>query len=229
METIREYRDDCLIITDLGASYTSEIDSLGNDAVILDHHTIHDAEIRHAVYINPHIYGIDGTVSACASSMALLFAVTLNERNWDLSPVAFAGIVGDKQHIGGLTGINDYLFREASRRGYVSKTPGSFIPQGDLASELFANPEPYIVGVTDDRDGTERLLRDVGVPAGARGDQLDEDTQQKLSALIASRLIAQGVTANKLSETLRERFHFKGMDVDGERFAVLLDTCGRND
>lgn len=195
--------------------------------MVLDHHTLGCTETERAVYANPLLCGIDGTRSACASSLALLFAVTLNKRNWDLAPVAFAGIVGDKQHLGGLTGLNKYLYAEASARGYVTKRPGSFVPSGDLSSELFANPDPYIIGVTDDTDGTEAILRDVGAPPGAKGETLDPAVASKLSALIASRLITQGVSTDKMSEALRERFALKGMDMDAERFAAVLDICGR--
>ena len=202
---------------------------MGCDAVILDHHTLGDTDTERAVYANPLLYGMDGTRSGCASSLALLFAVTLNQRNWDLAPVAFAGIVGDKQHLGGLTGLNVYLYEEASKRGYVSKHPGSYVPLGDLSSELFANPDPYIIGITDDPDGTEALLRDIGAPPGARGETLDEATTSKLSAVIASRLISQGVSSHKMSEALRERFSFKDIPMDAERFSAVIDVCGRND
>lgn len=202
---------------------------MGCDAVVLDHHTLGETETERAVYANPLLYGIDGTRSACASSLALMFAVTLNERNWDLAPVAFAGIVGDKQHLGGLTGLNVHLYEGASRRGYVTKHPGSYVPSGDLSSELYANPDPYIIGITDDSDGTEALLRDIGAPPGARGETLDEATSSKLSAIIASRLISQGVSSHKMAEALRERFRLKGMNMDAERFSAVIDVCGRND
>ena len=40
MDIIRSTRSDCIIITDLGASYIEQLDAMKNDIVVLDHHTI---------------------------------------------------------------------------------------------------------------------------------------------------------------------------------------------
>ncbi|MBQ7621023.1 MAG: DHH family phosphoesterase, partial [Candidatus Methanomethylophilaceae archaeon] len=96
MDIIRSTKADCIIITDLGASYIDQLDAMKQDIVVLDHHTI-ISEAQRICYANPHLYGIDGMTSGCGATMALLFSVTMNERNWGLVQVAFAGIAGDRQ------------------------------------------------------------------------------------------------------------------------------------
>ena len=136
MQTIESADDPCILVTDLGASYVKRFDAMSCDVVILDHHTVGDLAKR-VCYANPHLYGIDGMTSGCGASMAFLFAITLSERNWDLAPLAVTGMAGDRQHINGLTGINTYIFDEASKRGLVKALPGSLIPVGTLMNELF--------------------------------------------------------------------------------------------
>ena len=62
METIRHTKADCMIITDLGASYIDKLDEMSCDIVVLDHHTV-ISEAKSVCYANPHLYGIDGMVA----------------------------------------------------------------------------------------------------------------------------------------------------------------------
>ena len=134
MDIIRGTKADCMVITDLGASYIDQFDEMDCDIVVLDHHTI-ISEAKRICYGNPHLYGIDGMTSGCGATMALLFAVTLNEDNWDLVQIAFAGIAGDRQHINGLSGLNVTLLEEGTKRGFIEEMPGSLVPAGDLMTE----------------------------------------------------------------------------------------------
>ena len=48
MQEIRECKYDCILLTDLGASYIPELEALGKDVIVLDHHTIQsDSRIQH--------------------------------------------------------------------------------------------------------------------------------------------------------------------------------------
>ena len=185
MNVIRATKADCIIISDLGASYIDQLDEMDMPVVVLDHHTI-ISEAKRVVYANPHLYGIDGMTSGCGATMCLLFAVTLDERNWDLVQVAFAGIAGDRQHINGVSGLNVYLLEEGEKRGFIKRSPGSLIPSGNLMSRLFLDTDPYIRGVSGDVEGVARLLEDAGIPNDKSYSDLDEEEKRRLASLIAS-------------------------------------------
>jgi len=229
METVRNDKPPFFIMTDLGASYIDQLDSLGCDGVVLDHHTLGVTETKTITYANPHLYGIDGMTSGCGATMAFLFAVTLDERNWDLAPVAFAGMIGDRQHLKGMTGLNEYVFENAKAKGLVRDTPGSFIPYGDLSTELFTCTDPYICGVTGNPDGVIDLLDELDIKAGATYDTLTDEERQKLSSVIAARLIKQGVSRDKLDETVVTRYILPTWRTDARALSGILDACGRND
>ncbi len=229
METIRQDDEDCIIITDLGASYVDQIDALRGEAVILDHHTLGVTETKKAVYANPHLYGIDGMTSGCGATMSFLFAITFDERNWDLAPIAFAGMIGDRQHLKGMLGLNEFVFEGAKKRGLVQDVPGSFIPYGDLSTELFNCTDPYICGITGNPDGVMGLLEEVDLKISSTYDSLTEEERQKLSSIIAARLIKQGVSRDKLEECVVTRYMLPTRNTDARVLAGILDACGRND
>ena len=98
--------------------------------------------------------------AACGASMAMLFSAVYDKDNWDLVQIAFAGIVGDKQHQRGLEGINGHLFNEGNKRGHVTRAEGHLIPPGPLMSSLFLSVDPYIRGVSGNAEGVSALLGD---------------------------------------------------------------------
>ena len=160
MEIIRNTPAECIVISDLGASYIRELDAMERDIVVLDHHTIVDKAER-ICYANPHLYGIDGMTSGCGATMAFLFAITLSEKNWDLVQVAFGGIAGDRQHINGILGLNVYLLEEGVKRGLVEVMDGSSYLT-DLSRIVHVH-RPLHPGVAAANEGVTKLLDDAGI------------------------------------------------------------------
>ena len=227
MGIISRTKADCMIISDLGASYIDQLDELDSEIVVLDHHTV-ISEAKKVCYANPHLYGIDGMTSGCGATMSLLFAITLDEGNWDLVQLAFAGIAGDRQHINGLSGLNTYLLEQGVERGFIEEVPGSLIPAGDLMTELFLVTDPYIRGVSGNAEGVSKILEDAGIKHGKSFMDLTEEEKRKLSSLIAVKLTEQGVQLSSMNEVARDRYFLKGMNMDAEVLSSILNGCGRS-
>ncbi len=227
MDVIRNTKADCIIISDLGAYYVNQFDEMDKDIVVLDHHTIM-GEAKRICYANPHLYGIDGMTSGCGATMCQLFAVAMDEKNWDLVQIAFAGIAGDRQHINGLSGLNTYLLEEGVKRGYIEKITGSLIPSGDLMSELYVCTDPYIRGVSGSVEGVAKLMSDAGIANGKTFMDLTEEERRKLSSLIAIKLTDQGVLLDSMEEIARDRYYLKEMKIDAELLSSILNNCGRS-
>lgn len=227
MNVIRSTKADCIIISDLGASYIDQLDEMDVPIVVLDHHTI-ISEAKRVIYANPHLYGIDGMTSGCGATMCLLFAVALSDRNWDLVQIAFAGIAGDRQHIHGVSGLNTYLLDEGTKRGYVTRVPGSLIPSGNLMTRLFLNTDLYIRGVSGSVEGVAGILEDAGISNEKSYSDLTEEERRRLSSLIAIKLTEQGVLLDSMNEIARDRYILKDWDMDAEHLSALLNSCGRS-
>ena len=226
MQTIRECDHDCIILTDLGASYIAELEALDKDVIVLDHHTVQKDSDR-ICYANPHLVDIDGSFGACGATMAFLFGVSMDENNWDLVQIAFAGIAGDKQHVKGITGLNEYLLSEGVKRGFITTSEGSLIPPGPISRALYYSTEPYIRGITGDQAAVDRLLRDARIPADKTSMDFTDDEKRRLSSMIAVKLTQQGVSVDAMTELSRTRYYLKDWNMDAESMAELLDACGR--
>ncbi len=228
MEVIEKTASECILVTDLGASYIERLAEIDCDVIVLDHHTV-GATSEKVIYANPHLFGVDGMTSGCGATMAFLFAITLDERNWDLAPLAVAGMVGDRQHLNGISGFNTFVMKGAEERGLVEEMPGSMIPVGNLRRELLISTDPYIRGVSGNPEGVSALLKDAGIPEDKNSRDLTPEENTKLSSLIAVKLIEQGVSREKLEEMARTRYYLTGWHMDAEGLSSLLNSCGRQD
>lgn len=226
MDIIRKTSSECIIITDLGASYIEQLDALECDVIVLDHHTI-EQQAKRICYANPHLYGIDGMTSGCGATMAFLFSIAMDKKNWDLVQVAFAGITGDRQTINGLKGLNIYLYEGALERGYIKAMEGSLIPLGQLISELYLSTDPYLNGISGNPDGVGELLDSAGIGREKHSRDLTENERRKLSSLIALKLIEQGTSMQTMSELSRTKYHLKDWNMDAEALGSILNGCGR--
>lgn len=226
MEIIRNTPAECIIISDLGASYIEKLDAMDCDIVVLDHHTV-EQQAKRICYANPHLYGIDGMTSGCGATMAFLFSITMDKKNWDLVQVAFAGIAGDRQHINGMKGLNIYLYEGGLERGYINVLEGSLIPPGQLTSELYLSTDPYVVGVSGDAEGVADLLDSTRIGREKYYKDLTDDEKRRLSSAIALKLIEQGTSTATIFELSRTRYHLKDWDMDAETLGSLLNGCGR--
>jgi len=226
MAVIAGTKTECVLVTDLGASFIPQLEALPCDVIVLDHHTL-GVQAQRICYANPHLYGIDGMNAGCGATMAFLFAITLDERNWDLAPVALAGVAGDRQHLAGMKGLNVFLLEGAVQRKLVQLLPGSLIPVGSLASALYMNTDPYIRGVSGSSDGTAQFLAAAGIPDNKEAQDLSDDERMRLSSLIAVKLIAQHTSQEKLEEAARTRYYLPAWHTDAETLADMLNACGR--
>lgn len=216
-----------MLFSDMGSSHLETLDGLECKVIVLDHHSP-QRDSEKIVHVNPHLAGIDGMTSASASAVCMLLAVNMDERNWDLLPIAFAGIAGDRQAIRGLSGLNQWLFEEGKKRGVVEVRPGSMLPEGPLLAGLVGSTDPYVIGVSGSPEGAKALLADAGIPEDADADKLDMASRMKLSSLLALKLTAQGTPVSTLDEVVHERYYFPRWRMSADTFAGLLNACGRS-
>ena len=219
---------DCILMADIGASYINRLEGFGKDVIVLDHHKS-DMDSDIVVYANPHLYGIDGMSEGCGSTLSFLLAITIDDNNWDLVQLAFAGIAGDRQHIAGLKGLNAAIIDDAVAKGFVTTVEGSLIPLGPLSSSLFVTTDPYIRGVSGSIPSVQNLLKEARIRNDAAFKDLTEEERYRLSSLIAIKLLKQKVSVRTLNETARTRYVLKDWNMDAEALADILNSCGRSD
>lgn len=169
-----------VVFCDMGSADPELLESL-EDFAVIDHHRPH-GELS-SPHINPHLVGIDGAFQLSASCLAYLVSRQMGE-NFDLSALAIAGAIGDKQQ---LKGGNREILEEGLREGVLRVSKGLRIGSGDLKELLFLSHEPYLDGIGGDERGVEEFLKRIGL-SGKRYEELNEEEIKRLTSAVILRL-----------------------------------------
>ncbi len=233
-------------IADLGSGYISEFTKDG--LVITDHH-VPDAKwkngqtlldnFRKVAHVNPHNYGVDGSLDACGSSMTYFVSKAIDPANTDLAFMAVVGSCGDLQdrQESCLTGLNRMVLDDAVSSGVVDIETDIRLfgrESRPLVQFLQYSSDPEIPGLSNDNVACSRFYSglDISLKNGSKlrvWDDLSEDEKKRATDSILSlvsdtdrkRLYGEVYTLPKFS---RE----SGLH-DAKEFATALNSCGRYD
>ena len=147
-----------IIFLDMGSGQIDGLESLDAKVVALDHHKP-IRKSKKVIQVNPHFHGMDGMVEACGASLSLLLSVVMDEANWDLSPIALAGVVGDRQHMGGMKGLNQQILELAVERKHVTVQRGLNLTGTTVLDTISNSVDPYFVGLSGREEKRDRVPR----------------------------------------------------------------------
>jgi len=94
------------VYTDIGAGHVNKIAEVNvgkNLTIILDHHHTERSKDSSVQNLSPELYGISGEREASASTIAYLFARTMDERNVESAHLA---VIGSAEIPGPVSGLN---------------------------------------------------------------------------------------------------------------------------
>src|SRR3989304_9822265 len=131
VKRINEEANELVIMSDMGSGQLDVVEKIGCPSIVLDHH----APLRDSttvVHVNPSMFGVDGTRQVSGSTTTWLFALALDERNWDLAGGARAGAAVGSEHSAGFTGLNAALLEEAVARNVLSPRRGPALPAAPI-------------------------------------------------------------------------------------------------
>ncbi|MEM1558305.1 MAG: hypothetical protein QXG12_06910, partial [Thermoproteota archaeon] len=114
------------VFTDIGSAHIRKIEGLVEEdsiAVIIDHHDTEPAVKGNVFNINPELYGYMGEKDASASTVAYLFAKTVDE---ELSKLAYLAVVGSVEVPGEPSGLNKLALDDALMENVVEKSGREF-------------------------------------------------------------------------------------------------------
>ena len=197
--------NELVIMSDMGSGQLDRVEGLPCPAIVLDHHApLRDSE--KVVHVNPALFGIDGTREACGSTTTWLFALALDDRNWDLAGVAMAGAIGDMQHLGGFAGLNAALFEEAVARNVLSRERGLALISGPVEEALTRCIIPYFVGISGRPEGARRLLGELTIDPQVPVGELVPDERRRLTSVLATIALKQGADAESVEALVKEKY-----------------------
>ena len=243
IDSLKQDSRDFHIVTDLGGGFANNLDqALGEEWIVLDHHQISETEHENPRVINAWKYGIDGGTEICAGGMAFLAAMSLDEKNSDLSAVAVVAALGDRQDQGerkSFTGKNFEISNTAKELGLLDIDLDLLLVGREtrpLPDALAFTSQPFIEGLTWNRDTCLSLLNSSGIQLKDGGRwrvpaELNEDEKRKVIEEITKFTSGKNAT-DIMSELIGYTYTFPREDRrsflrDGREFSTMLNSCGR--
>jgi len=228
LERVSKEKNELIIFSDMGSGQIETIEQLNCKAIIIDHHQYLNSETSTDVLqINANLCGINGNYEACGASLSYSVAKALNSRNEDLAPLAIAGATGDKQYIGGIRGYNKTVLDEALEKGFLKPNFGMKLYGDSLFDALYYSIDPYYKGLSGNKEGINELLGRLNLDEAVKIEELDDSQKRKLHSFLILKLIKNGCEKNILDTVIRKRYHSSMIQCELERFADLLDACGK--
>lgn len=214
------------IFLDMGSSRLESLRKLFGEVIILDHHSaLQDCE--EPLLINPNFFGMDGTYDICASSLAFMFAIVINEDNWDLSALALAGCIGDKQHMDGLRGFNSYMVDESKKKGMVEEKKRLKLSGGKLKKALVEGLDPFIRDMSGKEDKVLEFLKKIKLDPIIEIENLNERQKRLLASAIIVKLLAQKVRPETAEGFVTKKYWLPGWDLYASDLSNYVNSCGR--
>src|SRR5579859_3158361 len=221
-----------VIVTDTGASWPESYAAHRFPVLVLDHDTYPGCPTppscpAHVAFVNPLDWGVDGMGEMCASTLAWLFTIFLDPKNWDNVPWALSGAIHDRQHVGGFRGLNETLVREAIHRQLLTVRKELVLRGATVSAGLSASIDPYFVGLSGRSDASTEFVRRLGIPPDRTLEALEPSERERLATALAARLAQQGARPEFCERVLTERWSFPGETVDAEELSQLQNAAGR--
>jgi single-stranded-DNA-specific exonuclease len=227
---LAEEQNELIIFSDMGSGQIETIEKLNTKVIILDHHQfIRPSKTNDIIQINANALGINGNYEACGATLSYRFATTLNTENKILAPIALAGAIGDKQHIGGIKGFNQQILETALKDKLLTTRIGSKLYGKNIYDALYYSIDPFYKNLSGNDPEIKRLLKLLSLPEDTSLDSLSEDTVKKINSLLLIQLLEAEVQPTIIDIVFRTRYYAPILHCELERFADLLDACGKND
>lgn len=239
LQSIADSNFDLTVFTDLGSGMLDQIDNLGINAVISDHHS---TSVDCPNHLNPHVFHINGAYEISGSSTTFLLACAMGN-NTDLADLAIVGAVGDLQHVkhGQLTGINRQIVDLGKHNGTIH-CQRDLMLFGKQTRPIFKmlqySSDPYLPGLTGNEDACIGFLRDLGVrfhgEKWLRWIDMNREEKQNIVSALVQYSISTGISGDKIQRLVGEVYTLlkerEGTETrDASEYSTLLNATARYD
>ncbi len=221
-----------LITSDLGSGQADLLEPIadaGSLVVILDHHVpVSRRDDARFFQVNGHLHGLDGTLELCGASTSFLFALALDSANFDLVPLAVAGAIGDRQHVGGFRGAIKRIVEAGEKGGHFRVVKGLNLDGEDVLDALVRANDPFLPGITGDEAEAGRLLRELGVRPDTRVSDIPPLSARALASRLVTLLLEHHVEPLYAEEVTTERVVLNGGVPTAKDLQALVNSAGRS-
>jgi single-stranded DNA-specific DHH superfamily exonuclease len=216
------------IFCDMGSSQLEPLSNLKGNVIILDHHMAL-SDSKEPLLINTNAHKIPGTDEMCASSLAFLFSIVLNENNWDLAALALAGCIGDKQHLNGFLGFNAFMVKRAQELDIIEPKDTVKLDTGMIKKSLFEGLDPFIKGMSGREEKVSEFLNNLNLDPEIKVEDLDDGQMRILSSAIIVKLLAQGTRVERAEDFITTKYWLPSWTLYATDLSNYINSAGRMD
>jgi len=214
----------CYLLVDMGSSLIDLLSSYKN-VIVLDHHPV--AGEGDIIHINPHLCGMDGSRDACGATLSYLLSIYIDEKNVSLYPIYLAGVIGDKQDIGGYTGLNRIIYDNILKN---SDKISDLKMDGHNVKDMIVNSiEPFFLDLTGKEENVEKFLRDAGINGEMRFIDLKDDEKVRLVSLLTLRLLKLNIDPEYVKDIVTEKIFLREFGLYDRNLSNIVNACARMD
>ena len=228
LERLSKEQNDLIIFCDMGSGQIERIENIQCKSIIIDHHQyLKEKTSENVLQINANLCGINGNYEACGATLTYMVVKTLNSKNVDLVQLAIVGATGDKQYIGGFNGYNKNILDEALKNEFLKEYIGIKLFGETLQESLYFSIDPYYIGLSGKNEEITKLLKKLKLKKSDKIEDLNENQKKKINSYLVFKLLKNGCEKNILDTIIRTRYHSDTLGCELERFADILDSCGK--
>lgn len=228
LERLSKEQNELIIFCDMGSGQIETIENMSCKSIIIDHHQfLKEKTTENVLQINANLCGMNGNYEACGATLTYFLAKTLNPKNTDLVHLAMVGATGDKQYIGGFSGLNKTVLEEALKNNFLKENIGIKLYGETLQDSLYYSIDPYYAGLSGNNEEIIELFKKMKFNKDSKIEDLDEAQKKKLNSYLILKLLKIGCEKNILDTVIRTRYYSDKLGCELERFADLLDSCGK--
>ena len=228
LKRISKEQNELVIFTDMGSGQIETIEKMKSQSIIIDHHQpIKNKTNNNVLQINCNNFGINGNYEACGATLSFNVAYSINQENFNLASLAIIGATGDKQYIGGFKGYNQKIIDEAIKQGLIIEKTAIKLSNETIYDSLFYSIDPYYSGISGDKTNIDDFLDNIGIDKKTKIEDLTDENFKKIHSFLMLNLIKNGCEKNILDTIIRPRYYSENIGFEFERYADLLDACGK--
>ena len=220
--------NELIIFSDMGSGQIDTIEKINCRSIIIDHHQfLKEKTSKNVLQINANLCEINGNYEACGAALSYSIAKALDSKNIDLTPLAVAGIIGDKQYIGGIRGYNKTVLDEALNSGLLKENIDIKLYGDSLFEALYYSIDPYYTELSGNEKKINDLFEKMNLKNDVKIEDLDVNQRKNIQSILMLKLIKNGCEKNILDTIIRPRYKSDIFNCELERLADLIDACGK--
>ena len=228
LQRLSKEENKLIIFCDMGSGQINTIEKINSKSIIIDHHQIlKEKTSDNVLQINANLCDINGNYEACGATLVLGLAEALDPKNEDLVYLAITGAMGDKQYIGGIRGYNKTVVDKAIEKKLITEKTEIKLNGETLADALYYSIDPYFSGISGNKKAIAELFDKLGLKKDVKFEDLNKEQKKKLQSYLMLTLIKKKCEKNILDTVIRPRYYSDKVDYEFERFADLIDSCGK--